>query len=63
MLSTRPTAWVNERSTSLDVYDAGAAEVCVAAKIRKSSIFMHRTCLPHLHASNACGVNEPLVGK
>ena len=22
MLSTRPTAWVNERSTSLDVFDA-----------------------------------------
>ena len=25
MLSTRPTAWVNERSTSLDVYDIAIA--------------------------------------
>ena len=29
---------------------AGAAEKCIAAKLRKSSIFMHRTCLPHPHA-------------
>ena len=39
---------------------AGAAEVCVAAKIRKSSIFTQHTCLPHPHASNAHHVNEPL---
>ena len=39
---------------------AATAELCVAAKKRKSSYFFHRTCLPHPHAPNPRRVNGPL---
>ena len=42
---------------------AAVAHCCSATKNRKSSIFPHRTCLPHPHASNAHRVNEPFNQK
>ena len=38
---------------------AAVADSCSVAKNRKSSNFLHRTCLPHPHLENAAGLNVP----
>ena len=37
MLSTRPTVWVNEQSTSLDVYEAAPLMPCLDSNASLSS--------------------------
>ena len=53
------TVMVKAHSDELRFPYAAAANGCIAAKNRKSSKFLHRTCLPQLHMENAACVNQP----